>query len=572
MTAALAMVLAASPIAVSVLPFDNRTGDARYDVMEKGLSDMLLTDLASAEGLAVVERSRLADVIAEQKLQRSALFDPATALKLGKLAGATHIVTGSLLKADPELRLDVRLVDVQSGRVLFGDKVVGASDRLFELEQSLVTRFLDGLGQKGVLPARSGPSKVSTLLAYAQAVDRADQGDLKQASQAMAAVMKSDSDFRLAKERYTDLLKRLHDASARRTEILTEGQKELGARIDTALASPPDLDNAKESALETHLGYRALAMNLQLVKLRAIAGKDCLPALQNASVWALVRKKQREAAREVLRAYFDAALKFLADADRINTKKGRHLEGGHTADSERAIELGLGDHPDRWDHEFHARLHLATFIFSGAHWNYGVMRNLAPAPAELDPNLAEPALKLFEEAAALAERESNPHEKLERASRVAMEHGDALLALGRREDALARWQAALDAMPTAPHFKNIEERMEKALGTHDTWKALDASLKQHCSPQTGTAMSAAAFALLPFDPKGLFDRAEKMAVACKDSDQPWLRAGGFMWLGHAATRTGNCPVLLRALEGAKKIAPDIAATLESEGKPCLEDL
>jgi TolB-like protein len=570
MTAALAIVLAAAPIAVSVLPFDNRTGDARYDVMEKGLSDMLLTDLASAEGLAVVERSRLADVIAEQKLQRSALFDPATALKLGKLAGATHIVTGSLLKADPELRLDVRLVDVQSGRVLFGDKVVGASDRLFELEQSLVTRFLDGLGQKGVLPARSGPSKVSTLLAYAQAVDRADQGDLKQASQAMAAVMKSDSDFRLAKERYTDLLKRLHDASARRTEILSEGQKELAARIDAALASPPDLDSAKDSAAEAHLGYRVLAMNLQLVKLRAIAGPDVLPAQHNASVRALVKKKQREAAREVLRAYFDAGLKFLADVDRVNTKKGRHLEGGHTPDSQRATELGLGDHADRWNPGFHARLQLATFIFTGAHWHFDVLRYLSPSPVELDPNLAEPALKLFEEAAAMAEQEPHPNEKLERASRAAMLHGDALLALGRKEDALARWQAALDAMPTASHFKDIEERMEKALGTHDTWKTLDAGLKR-CDAQTASAFATAVYALLPYDTKGLFDRAEKMTSVCKGDPQSWLRAGGFQQLAFAAAHEGNCPVFLRALERTQKLAPDIAGTLEAYGKPCLDD-
>jgi TolB-like protein len=551
-----------------VLPFDNRTGEARYDVMEKGLSDMLLTDLASAEGLSVVERARLADVLAEQKLQRSALFDPATALKVGKLAGATHIVTGSLLKADPELRLDVRLVDVKSGRVLFGDKVVGPSDRLFELEQSLVTRFLDGLGQKGVLAARSGPSRVSTLLAYAQAVDRADQGELKEASQAMAEVMKSDSDFRLAKDRYTELLKRLHDASARRTEILNEGQRALEARINAALAAPPDLDRAPEKALETHLGYRALAMNLQLVKLRALAGPDVLPAQANASVRALLKKKQREAAREVVRAYFDAALKFLADVDRVNTKKGRQLEGGHTVDSERAQELGLGDHADRWNTGFYGRLQLATFLFTGAHWHYDVLRNITPTPVELDPWLVGPGVKLFEEAAVMAAQD--PRERLDHGSRVAMLHGDALLALGRKEDALARWQAALDAMPTARNYRDIEERMEKALGTHQAWKAIDAGLKQ-CDAQTATAFASGVHVLLPFDVKGLFERAEKMAVLCKDDPQPWLRAGGFQQLGYAAAHAGDCPVFVRAYQRAKQIAPDIAGALEAYGKPCLEE-
>src|SRR5262249_6546757 len=162
-----------------------------------------------------------------------------------------------------------RLVDVKTGRVLLGENVVGASDRLFELEQALVSRFLDSLGKKGVLAARSGPQRVDTLLAYAEAVDRAHQGDFRQTSQAMAEVMKRD-DFPLAKDRYTDFLKRLHDAGARRDELLSAGQRELEERINTALALPPDLDAAMPAPLERHLGYRVLAMNLQLVRLRAV--------------------------------------------------------------------------------------------------------------------------------------------------------------------------------------------------------------------------------------------------------------------------------------------------------------
>jgi hypothetical protein len=311
-------------------------------------------------------------------------------------------------------------------------------------------------------------------------------------------------------------------------------------------------------------------MNLQLVKLRAVAGPNVLPAMHNASVWALVKKPQREAAREALRAHFDAGLKFLADVDRVNAKKGRHLEGGHTPESQRAIELGLGDHPDRWNPGFYARLQLATFIFSGAHWHFDVLRNMSPSPAELDPALAAPALKLFDEAAAMAEKEERGNEKLERLSRTAMLHGDALLAMGRKEDALARWQAALDAMPTAPHFKDIEERIEKVLGTHETWKTLDAGLKR-CDQQTMTAMATSVFALLAFDEKGLVQRAEKMAVVCKDDPQSWLRAGGFQQLGMAAAHEGKCPLFVRALERVKKLAPDIAGSLEAYGKPCLDE-
>ena len=44
----LATVLAAAPLNVAVLYFDNDTGRAEYDVLKKGLADMIVTDLSAS--------------------------------------------------------------------------------------------------------------------------------------------------------------------------------------------------------------------------------------------------------------------------------------------------------------------------------------------------------------------------------------------------------------------------------------------------------------------------------------------------------------------------------------------
>lgn len=44
---------------LAVLYFDNHTGDARWAPLQKGLADMMVTDLAGTPGLTVVERARL---------------------------------------------------------------------------------------------------------------------------------------------------------------------------------------------------------------------------------------------------------------------------------------------------------------------------------------------------------------------------------------------------------------------------------------------------------------------------------------------------------------------------------
>ena len=47
------------PPTVAVLYFDNNSPNREYDVLQKGLADMLVTDLSQVESLQVVEREKL---------------------------------------------------------------------------------------------------------------------------------------------------------------------------------------------------------------------------------------------------------------------------------------------------------------------------------------------------------------------------------------------------------------------------------------------------------------------------------------------------------------------------------
>ncbi|MBL8956966.1 MAG: hypothetical protein JNK82_39705 [Myxococcaceae bacterium] len=552
-----AVLAAGASPTLTVMPFDNRTGDAVYDVMEKGFADMLLTDLAATEGLVVVERSRLNEIIGELKLQRSALFDASTVQKVGKLCGASHVVTGQLLKVAPELRVDVRLVEIATGKVLYGANVAGKPDRLFELEQELVTRFLDGLGRKGVLPTRSGPAKLETLLAYSQALAHADDGDLKTASTRLAAVMKTDSGFRLAKERYAELLKRLREAGARREQVMGAGEAELLARIDGVLAEPP---GPKRKEVGVWLGYRAMRATFVLAQLSKLLGPPTVP---NTKQVTLVRRSQREAARPLVRDFFERYRTLIDDVDRY------HERVESTPDHQRAKELGLGDYSEVGYAGWFGRVHLADWVLQGeSHRSSDVLRRLSPSPAVLEPSLVEPALKLYEEAAALAEKEK--YQSLEARSDVALAHGAALLALGRKEEAMARWQQALDEMPTSPKYKELEERVELALGVHPRWKALDAL--KGCDRTVESAWGGAPMQLLAYDAEGLFARAAQLERWCKAGKVPYpgLPASGYINIAQAAAIFGDCPRFTRATAAARAISAETVSWLEDFGAGCTE--
>ena len=78
---------------------------------------------------AVVEREKLDAVLEELNLATSALADPATRLKIGRLAGARMMVFGGYQVVGSSMRLDLRLVDVATaGIVATATETVDAAD------------------------------------------------------------------------------------------------------------------------------------------------------------------------------------------------------------------------------------------------------------------------------------------------------------------------------------------------------------------------------------------------------------------------------------------------------------
>ncbi|MGH7624480.1 MAG: CsgG/HfaB family protein, partial [Gemmatimonadaceae bacterium] len=99
-----------APQTLAVLNFDNNTGRTDYDPMGRGIAAMMITDLSASPDLKVVEREKMQDVLNEQNMQHSALFDSTTAVRAGRLLGAQYIATGSLAASSPQIRIDMRVI------------------------------------------------------------------------------------------------------------------------------------------------------------------------------------------------------------------------------------------------------------------------------------------------------------------------------------------------------------------------------------------------------------------------------------------------------------------------------
>lgn len=125
---------------IGVVDFENKTAYGQR--LGEATSDILITELAKTNRFVVVERSKLNKILDEQKLQASGAIDPRTVVQVGKVLGLNAIVTGSVTefgvktegseyllvqskRQTAEASVDIRLVDAETGQVLYADSGKG---------------------------------------------------------------------------------------------------------------------------------------------------------------------------------------------------------------------------------------------------------------------------------------------------------------------------------------------------------------------------------------------------------------------------------------------------------------
>ena len=81
------------------------------------LSSKIMETIKKRGDYVVVERERLLRVLEELHLGTTGPVDEATRLKVGKIVGARWMIFGGYLVIGDQMRLDLRLVEVETGKI-----------------------------------------------------------------------------------------------------------------------------------------------------------------------------------------------------------------------------------------------------------------------------------------------------------------------------------------------------------------------------------------------------------------------------------------------------------------------
>jgi len=138
-----ALPVVSSSKSVAVLYYQNLTGNASLNPLQKGLSVMLTTDLAKVKDLKVVERARLQAILEEIELGTTGLVDTETVPRVGRLMGARFLSGGDILKGNvTQLQIDPSLLDVSEQITINQAAAEGDLNDLIAIEKEILFEII----------------------------------------------------------------------------------------------------------------------------------------------------------------------------------------------------------------------------------------------------------------------------------------------------------------------------------------------------------------------------------------------------------------------------------------------
>lgn len=260
---------AAAPIRLAVLDFEGSGVKGELADLGAGLQAMLTTDLAQLSAVTVIERRRLSALVKEIDFSRSQWADKQTALRVGKLAGASHVVFGTYTVVGKKLRIDCRLVQLPAGEVMVSLSSEGDLDAFFEVAKQLGSKMVAALAVKPEPKERAAMAKIQTadlqaLKKFGEGLRLFENAKYEEAFSALEAATKADSTFDLAQKTLSDYRALISET---RSEAATLRQQAMMERTRLEFART----NEKQVYLAALLKRAAAAKASPLDKLAAFS-------------------------------------------------------------------------------------------------------------------------------------------------------------------------------------------------------------------------------------------------------------------------------------------------------------
>lgn len=124
---------------IAILEFPNLSG--QISKLGKFIPEELTTRLFRTQRFEVIERQLVNQVLSEMNFQASGLVAPSSAAEIGKMLGVDAIVSGTITDLGQEIRLNARIIEVESANVFAVSSVTIKKESYLA---DMMNKFADG--------------------------------------------------------------------------------------------------------------------------------------------------------------------------------------------------------------------------------------------------------------------------------------------------------------------------------------------------------------------------------------------------------------------------------------------
>ncbi|MEP6617857.1 MAG: CsgG/HfaB family protein [bacterium] len=217
------------PRTIAVMPLRFSGSDSTLKPLERGMADLLTTDLARSSQLTLVERSRMQALLDELKLQQSGATDASSNARAGKLLRAGRVVQGSIAQLPgSNIRVDAAVVNVSTSQISGGTNSTDQLEQIFAIEKKLALDLFTQLGvtltvaERNLIEQRPTRS-LAAFLSYSNGLVAEDQGRYDDASRYFRDAVRLDPGFGAAQQKSAE------------AQSASEGATVTAATVETSL-------------------------------------------------------------------------------------------------------------------------------------------------------------------------------------------------------------------------------------------------------------------------------------------------------------------------------------------------
>jgi len=133
---------------IAVISFENQTGDKAYEYLQKAIPNLLITSLEQTGQVYVVTWERMSDLLEQMGKKDTETIGKNLGFKLCRMEGVESIILGSFIKAENMFATDIKVLDVETKKLLksASSKGMGVDSILKTQIDELSKEITEGIG------------------------------------------------------------------------------------------------------------------------------------------------------------------------------------------------------------------------------------------------------------------------------------------------------------------------------------------------------------------------------------------------------------------------------------------